>query len=144
MCQPEHTIPKKRDGHFPNICFMNDISCILTGKEKKLLTLFAIVFSFFLIPRVLRLFVQRFVARRDSGVLEDFHRKISAVKQFKTVMCHPIKTFKCFDFPRVSPGDKAQVKESEDSGYDIDSILIFTYANNEERWRHKCPKHVIP
>ena len=36
-----------------------------------------------LIPRVLRLFRQRLVARRDSGVLEVYYRRISAVKQWK-------------------------------------------------------------
>ena len=33
------------------------------------------------VPRVLRLFGQRLVARRDSGVLEFYYRRISAVKQ---------------------------------------------------------------
>ena len=36
-----------------------------------------------LVPRVLRLFDQRLVARRDSGVLEFYYRRISAVKQWK-------------------------------------------------------------
>ena len=36
-----------------------------------------------LVPRVLRLFGQRLVARRDSGVLEFYYRRISAVKQCK-------------------------------------------------------------
>ena len=36
-----------------------------------------------LIPRVLRLFGQRLVARRDSGELEFYYHRISAVKQCK-------------------------------------------------------------
>ena len=36
-----------------------------------------------LVPRVLSLFGQRLVERRDSGVLEFYYRRISAVKQLK-------------------------------------------------------------
>ena len=36
-----------------------------------------------LAPRVLRLFGQGLDARRDSGVLEFYYRRISAVKQWK-------------------------------------------------------------
>ena len=35
------------------------------------------------VPGVLRLFDERFVARRDSGVLKFYHRRISAVNQCK-------------------------------------------------------------
>ena len=34
-----------------------------------------------LVPRVLRIFDQRLIARRDSGVLEFYYRRISAIKQ---------------------------------------------------------------
>ena len=36
-----------------------------------------------LVPRVLSVFGQRLVARRDSGELEFYYRRISAVKQCK-------------------------------------------------------------
>ena len=36
-----------------------------------------------LIPRVLRLFGQRLVARRDSGVVAFYYCRISVVKQYK-------------------------------------------------------------
>ena len=36
-----------------------------------------------LVPTVLRLFGQRMVARRDSGVLEFYYRRIPVVKQWK-------------------------------------------------------------
>ena len=39
--------------------------------------------DFNLVPRVLSLFGQRLVERRDSGVLEFYYRRISAVKQWK-------------------------------------------------------------
>ena len=39
--------------------------------------------SFNLVPRVSRLFGQRLVARRDSGVLKFYYRRISVVKQCK-------------------------------------------------------------
>ena len=49
-----------------------------------------------------------------------FQCGISAVKQCRAVMEQPIKRFKCFDFPRVSPGDQPLAKECEESGYEID------------------------
>ena len=75
--------------------------------------------------RVFRLFGQRLVARRDSGVLEFYYRMISAVKQWKPLRSgacteQPIKRFKTFfEFSRVSPGDHPLTKKPEDSGYEI-------------------------
>ena len=39
--------------------------------------------SFNLVSRILRLFGQWLIARRDSGVLEFYYRRISAVKRYK-------------------------------------------------------------
>ena len=58
-----------------------------------------------LVPRVLRLFGQRLVARRDSGELEFYYRRIYAIKQCKPLRGSQSKNLNKFQFPRVSPGD---------------------------------------
>ena len=67
---------------------------------------FVFVFVFIpnLVPRVLRLFGQRVVARRDSGVLEFYYRRISAVKQCKPLQSSQSQNLNFFEFSRVSPG----------------------------------------
>ena len=57
-----------------------------------------------LVPRVLWLFGQRVGASRDSGVLEFSYRKISAVKQWKSLQGSQSKNLDFFEFPRVSTG----------------------------------------
>ena len=54
-----------------------------------------------LVPRVLWLFGQRIGASRDSGVLEFCYRKISAVKQWKSLQGSQSKNLIVFKFPRV-------------------------------------------
>ena len=69
-----------------------------------------------LVPRVLWLFSQRVGASRDSGVLEFSYRKISAVKQWKSLQGRQSKNFDFFEFPRVSTGAHPLTKKPEDSG----------------------------
>ena len=80
-----------------------------------------------LIPRVLRLFGQQLVARRDSGVLEFYYRRISAVKQWKPLRslyrAANQKNLNFFQFSRVSPGAYPLTKKPEDSGYEIGSAF---------------------
>ena len=61
--------------------------------------------------RVLRLFGQRLVARKDSGVLEFYYPRISAVKQ-----CKPLRGSQSIEFSRISPGAHSLTKKPEDSG----------------------------
>ena len=67
------------------------------------------------VPRVLRLFGQRLVARRDSGVLEFYYRRISAVKQWEPLRslyrAANEKKFSFFEFSRVSPGTHPLTKK---------------------------------
>ena len=72
-----------------------------------------------LVPRVLWLFGQRMGASRDSGVLEFCYRKISAVKQWKSLQGSQSKNLNFFEFPRVSTGAHPLTKKPEDSGYEI-------------------------
>ena len=72
-----------------------------------------------LVPRVLWLFGQRVGASRDSGVLEFSYRKISAVKQWKSLQGSQSKNLDFFEFPRVSTGAHPLTKKPEDSGYEI-------------------------
>ena len=72
-----------------------------------------------LVPRVLWLFGQRMGASRDSGVLEFCYRKISAVKQWKSLLGSQSKNLNFFEFPRVSTGAHPLTKKPEDSGYEI-------------------------
>ena len=75
-----------------------------------------------LVPRVLWLFGQRMGASRDSGVLEFCYRKISAVKQWKSLQGSQSKNLNFFEFPRVSTGAHPLTKKPEDSGYEIGLI----------------------
>ena len=75
-----------------------------------------------LLPRVLRLFGQRLVARRDSGELEFYYRRISAVKQCKPLRSSHKKIEFFFKFSRVSPGDPPLTKSLRTLG----TRLIFT------------------
>ena len=60
--------------------------------------------------QVLRLFGQQLVTRRDSGEMEFYFHRISAVKQLlQAVTGQP--------FFSASPGDQMLAKEPEDSGY---------------------------
>ena len=73
-----------------------------------------------LLPRVLWLFGERLVARRDSGVLEFCYRRISAVKQCKPLRSSQSKNSFFFRIPsRVSPGAHPLTKKPEDSGYEV-------------------------
>ena len=72
-----------------------------------------------LVPRVLWLFGQRVGASRDSGVLEFCYRKISAVKQWKSLQGSQSKNLNFFEFPRVSTGAHPLTKKPEDSEYEI-------------------------
>ena len=67
------------------------------------------------VPRVLRLFGCRLVARRDSGELEFYYRRFSAVKQLKPLRSRQSKKLSS----SVSPGAHPLTKEPEDSGYEI-------------------------
>ena len=64
-------------------------------------------------------FGQRVGASRDSGVLEFSFRKISAVKQWKSLQGSQSKNLDFFEFPRVSTGAHPLTKKPEDSGYEI-------------------------
>ena len=77
------------------------------------------LFSYNLVPRVLWLFGQRMGASSDSGVLEFSYRKISAVKQWKSLQGSQSKNLNFFEFPRVSTGAHPLTKNPEDSGYEI-------------------------
>ena len=68
-----------------------------------------------LVPRVLRLFGQRLVARRDICI------RTCIVLLQKS--CDSTK----FQFPRVSPGDQPLAKEPEDSGYEIELSMVETH-----------------
>ena len=59
----------------------------------------------------------RLVAMRDSGELEFYYRRISAVKQCKPLQSSQLKKLEFF---RVSPGAHLLTKKPEDSGYEID------------------------
>ena len=61
-------------------------------------------------------------ASRDSGVLEFSYRKISAVKQWKSLQGSQSKNLDFFEFPRVSTGAHPLTKKPEDSGYEIGSL----------------------
>ena len=71
-----------------------------------------------LVPRVLRLFGQRLVARRDSGVLEFYYRRIPAVKQCKPLWGSQSKHlhyfFQILQSLSLCP---PLTKKPEDSGY---------------------------
>ena len=54
---------------------------------------------------------------RDSGILELYYRRISAVKQCKPLQGSQSIIF--FEFSRVSPGAHPLTKKPEDSGYEI-------------------------
>ena len=73
-----------------------------------------------LVPRVLWLFGQRVGASRDSGVLEFSYRKISAVKQWKSLQGSQSKKIFFQKFSRVSTGAHPLTKKPEDSGYEND------------------------
>ena len=77
-----------------------------------------------LVPRVLWLFGQRVGASRDSGVLEFCYRKISAVKQWKSLKGSQSKNLNFFKFPRISTGAHPLTKKPEDSGYEIALPLL--------------------
>ena len=87
---------------FPIIIFQNTSSVLslVKIKSKKPAQLSRVCFSLFtseynegnldslnLLPRVLRVFGQRLVARRDSGLLEIYDRGISAVKHLNAIRC---------------------------------------------------------
>ena len=69
------------------------------------------IMSFNLVPRVFRLFGQRLVARRHSGVLEFYYLRISAVKQ-----CQPLRVSQSKEFSRVSSGAQPLANNSEIKG----------------------------
>ena len=79
--------------------------------------------DFNLVPRVLWLFGQRVGASRDSGVLEFCYRKISVVKQWKSLQGSQSKNLIFFELPRVSTGAHPLTKKPEDSGYEIGSTF---------------------
>ena len=86
------------------------------------------------VPRVLRLFGQRLVARRDSGVLEFYYHRISAVKTMDAVTelkqsSQSKKKKHFFEFSRVSPCANPLTKRREDSGYEIDLLRTSSYMN---------------
>ena len=61
-------------------------------------------------------FGQRVGASRDSG---GSYRKISAVKQWKSLQGSQSKKLIFFEFSRVSTGVHSLTKKPEDSGYEI-------------------------
>ena len=79
---------------------------------------------FNLVPRVLKLFGQRLVARRHSGELEFYYRRISAVKQWKPLRSLYRAANQKFQFSRVSPGAYPLTKKPGDSGYEIASVFV--------------------
>ena len=94
--------------------------------------------SYNLVPRVLRLFGQRLVARRDSGELEFYYRRISAANNASPFRSSQSKISKKYQFPRVSPADQPWAKEPKDSGYEVgpankqqtESILPIIWQGN--------------
>ena len=108
-----------------------------------------------LAPRVFRLFGQRLVARRDSGVLEFYHRLPNLVprdfrlfgqwgnagktlghrillpqdfcgKTMETVTEQPINKIEFFRCPKSLPGVAPLTKKPEVSGYEIAACLQIT------------------
>ena len=65
-----------------------------------------------LVPRVLWLFGQQMGASRDSGVLEFCYRKVSAVKQCKSLQSSQSKNLNFFEFPRLSTGAHSLTKKA--------------------------------
>ena len=57
-----------------------------------------------------------------ARVLEFCYRKISAVKQWKSLQGSQSKNLNFFEFPRVSTGAHPLTKKPEDSGYEIASL----------------------
>ena len=70
-------------------------------------------------PSVFRLFGQRLVARRDSGDIKFYYRRISVVKQWKPLWISQSFNLNFFYVSRVSPGAHPLTKKPEDSGYEI-------------------------
>ena len=100
-----------------------------------------------LVPRVLWLFGQRIGASRDSGVLGFCYRKISAVKQWKSLQGSQSKNLNFFEFPRVSTGAHPLSKKPEDSGYEIgrrvhNLFLVLGCHTNHEIWGTHFPTSV--
>ena len=81
-----------------------------------------LVGNFNLVARVLKLFGQRLVAKRDSGKMECYYCRISAVTQCKPLRSSQSKNLKFFEVSRVSPGAHRLTKKPEDSGYEIVGI----------------------
>ena len=73
-----------------------------------------------LVPRVLRLFGLRVVARRDSGEFEKSHFFIGFPVTAFIVLPLKSRGNKIPVLPRVSPGNQPLAKEPEDSGYEIE------------------------
>ena len=83
-----------------------------------------VVFIDNLVPRVLRLFGQWLVIRRDSGNFKFYNRRISVVKQWKPLQNSQSKNLNFFEVPRVSPSTHPLTKKPEDSGYEIGSLTV--------------------
>ena len=79
------------------------------------------------------LFGHRLIARRESGVLEFYYRRISAVKQCKLLRGSQFekKNF-FFEFSRVSPGAHSLTKNPEDFEYEIEHNKAKGKHNNLE------------
>ena len=77
-----------------------------------------------LIPRVFRLFGQRSVARRVSGGTGTLSPQDFCGKTMQAFMEQPIKKITFFQILQAPPGDQPLAKEPQDSGCEIDSILL--------------------
>ena len=74
-----------------------------------------------------------------TGVLEFCYRKISAVKQWKSLQGSQSNNLIFFEFPRVSTGAHPLSKKPEDSGYEI-GMQPFLRKRHEKNSLWSCEK----
>ena len=70
--------------------------------------------------RVFRPFWSAGQRREDSGDIEFYYRRISAVKQWKPLRNSQSKKLNFFRCPQSLPGVAPLTKKPEDSGYEIE------------------------
>ena len=73
-------------------------------------------------PESSGIFGQQLVARRDSGEIEFYYRRISGVKQCKPFSTANQKNLNFFRIPQTLPWQPTTKKEPEDSGFETGAI----------------------
>ena len=95
-----------------------------------------------LVPRVLRLFGQRLVTRRDSGELEFYYRRISAVMQ--AVTRKPIKTFNFSNSPESFLATNRWSKNLGTLGTRLYKVNVDVSVLATQPPRAKCNSYPLP